>query len=182
MKSTTMKKSFSFALALMSFTIAKGQSLEDESTFVSSTQEKVSVNDTLKIGLPVSGQSSYLFIEDVIDKKIKKGKRAADGARAIGSVVGLGGLKGALTGIKIGRAAGTVSTAAGAADVINGYGIIKPDQIIVITKFYRGDDNEILAEAKNTDNNKYVLKINNALMLKEVVSKDKNIYSKGSED
>jgi hypothetical protein len=172
-----MKTITLLALVTLTVSVAKAQKLDGDSTFVTVDNKTISVSDSLKIGLPVAGQPKFLFIEDANDKKIKKVSKVADNASAVGSVVGLGGgLKGAMRGIKIGRAASKVSTAAGAADIINGHGIIKPGDMIVITSFYTDKNNEVIAAAKGMDNHKYLIKINQAMIVKEVVTKDADLF------
>jgi len=172
-----MKTLALLALATLTVSVAKAQKLNGDSTFVTIDNKNISVNDSLKIGLPVAGQPTYLFIEDIKDKKIKKVSKIADNASGLGSIVGLGGgLKGAMRGIKIGRAANTASTAASAADILNGHGIIKPGNVIVITGFYTDKNDEVVAEAKDMDNHKYRIKINQAMIVKEVVTKDAELF------
>lgn len=171
-----MKKLSTLLLASVLFTAAKAQKMDGDNTFISTTNQTLKVSDTVKVGLPAPGQQAYLFIENKSDKTIKKTAKAADGVAKVGSVFGLGGLKGAITGIKVGRAARNVQTAAEAADVLNGNGIIKPEQKLVITKFYVGDDKEIFAEAVNGNKSKFTIKINQALLIKEIVTKDQNIF------
>lgn len=164
-----MKKISMMFLAIVMVTAVKAQTLQGDSTFRSTENQLISVKDTLLIGVPAAGQAQFLFIEDLKDKNIKKASNMADKASAVGSVVGLGGIRGALTGLKIGRAANKISTVAGAASILNGNGIIKPGDVIIITKLYQDKSNEIIAEATSMTNHKYILKINQALLLKEVV-------------
>lgn len=178
-----MKTLALLALAALTVSVAKAQKLNGDSTFVTVDNKIVSVNDSLKIGLPVAGQPNFLFIEDANDKKIKKVSKVADNASAVGSVVGLGGgLKGAMRGIKIGRAANRASTAASAADILNGHGIIKPGDMIIVTSFYTDKNNEVIAEAKGVNNHRYRIKINQAMIVKEVVSKDADLFQEDEEE
>ncbi|RZL69105.1 MAG: hypothetical protein EOO93_02505 [Pedobacter sp.] len=133
-----MKKLTTLIVASLTFFAAKAQKIDGDKTFVSTMNQKVSVNDTVKIGLPVQGQQNYLFIENTTDKKIKKAGKAADNVSKASSLFGLGGLRGAVTALRVGQAANNVHTATGAADMINGNGIIKPEQKLVITKVYKG--------------------------------------------
>lgn len=178
-----MKTLALITLAALTVSVAKAQKLNGDSTFVTVDNKIVSVNDSLKIGLPVAGQPNFLFIEDANDKKIKKVSKVADNASAVGSLVGLGGgLKGAMRGIKIGRAANKASTAASAADILNGHGIIKPGDMIIITSFYTDKDNEVIAEAKGVNNHIYRIKINQAMIVKEVVTKDADLFQEDEDE
>lgn len=178
-----MKTLALLTLAALTVSVAKAQKLNGDSTFVTVDNKIVSVNDCLKIGLPVAGQPNFLFIEDANDKKIKKVSKVADNASAVGSVVGLGGgLKGAMRGIKIGRAANKASTAASAADILNGHGIIKPGDMIIVTSFYTDKNNEVIAEAKGVNNHRYRIKINQAMIVKEVISKDADLFQEDDQE
>lgn len=177
-----MKKLTTLIVASLTFIAAKAQKIEDDKIFISTMNQKISINDTVKIGLPVQGKQSYLFIENTNDKKIKKAGRAADNVSKASSLFGLGGLKGAVTALRVGQAANNAHTAAETADMINGNGIIKPEQKLIITKFYKGEDNTFFADAVNGNNNKFKIKIDQALMVKEIVAKDADIYAKDEKD
>lgn len=173
-----MKTLSTFIIASLTIVAAKAQKIEGDKTFISTMNQKISVNDTVKIGLPVQGQQTYLFIENKKDKAIKKASKTADNVSKVSSLFGLGGLRGAVTGLRVGQAASNAHTAAEAADMVNGNGIIKPEQKLIITKFYKGENNTFFADAVNLKNNLFRIKIDQALMVKEIVAKDANIYAK----
>jgi hypothetical protein len=177
-----MKKIATLIFASLTFVVAKAQKIEGDNKFTSTMNQTISINDTVKIGLPVQGQQTYLFIENKKDKTIKKVGKTADNVSKISSLFGLGGLRGAVTGLRVGQAASNAHTAAEAADMVNGNGIIKPEQKLIIIKFYKGEDNTFFADAVNLKNNTFKIKIDQALMVKEIVAKDANIYAKEEQE
>lgn len=172
-----MKKLATLTFALTAFSGVKAQQLTDKNTFISNLHQTVSVNDTLKIGMPASGQGLFLFVANKADKKIKKTGKLANGVSGVSGLFGLGGLKSAVTGIKVAQAADGVGSAAGIADVVNENGLVKADQKVVVTKFFTNDDKEIMAEAINSKKTKFLINLDKALLSKEVVSKDTNLFS-----
>lgn len=172
-----MKKILSILVVSLLGITAEAQSIRGNKRFVSTTNQTVSVNDTVKIGFPMAGQQSYSFIENKNDKTIKKTGKVAASVGKASSLFGLGGLRGAVTALRLSQAANSAQVVSGTADLANGNGIIKPEQKLVITKFYQENDKEFYADAVNQNKIAFKIKINQALLLKEVVPNGVSIYS-----
>lgn len=100
-----MKKILSILVVFLMRITAEAQSIRENKTFVSTTNQTVSVNDTVKIGFPVAGQRFYSFIENKNDKTIKKTAKVAASVGKASSLFGLGGFRGAVTALRLSQAA-----------------------------------------------------------------------------